>query len=323
MNTQINWPKSIIAVSLMLIVLGGSLSGCDQQPKSMFEQQADSESAPKTTQIITDDSLLVTPGTTADSAVDEGSSLPAIVNVKANKLQAIANQPNCDSSEKVCQYFELNVLEFTPEQPWLTSIMWKTIAQVIAPETPLASQDQTAKNTILMLLKQVEYGDQVVSTLPLYERIDTELILHPIGTKDIHSDTVVTGYLLVRSTIELGSTHQYLNYVMLDMQKKLQLTIEDILLPQVNIDSLLISIQNAKQNWLASKGFTKDKLKSDRHNLSSPLSQQWYLDEQGLHIVYQSGELVDTYTDAVDLVVPYKLLVDIIVPSYIVQNNHS
>jgi len=35
---------------------------------------------------------------------------------------------------------------------------------------------------------------------------------------------------------------------MLDMQKKLQLTIEDILLPKVSTDELLLTFQTAKNN---------------------------------------------------------------------------
>ena len=325
MSAPVNGSKSkaaLLALSLLMIAMGGLLS-CEQQPKSMFEQQAESKSA-KELSIDKEDKVLVAPVDTAASANNNSSnSANSNVNnsiIKINKQQAIARQPNCDASKKSCQYFELNVLEFIPEQPWLTSIMWKTIAQVLVPEAPLASQDQTAKNKILMLLKQVEYADDQTNTLPMYGRIDTELVLHPIHTNSDTDDqsvpsTTATGYLLVRSTEARGSSIQHLNYVMLDIEKKLQLTIEDILVAKNSKDQLLASLQKAREDWLVSKRMVETTV--DKKPLQ--LSSQWYLDEQGLHMVYLSGELIKAQTHTVDLIVPYRLLTGLIKPHYVVQ----
>ncbi len=316
MNAKLNQSKSTVNALLFsaIVLATSSLLGCNQQPKSMFEKQAETDAANElTTAAISDDKAVIkAPATTTNKAA----------NIRINKQQAIARQPNCDINKKICQYFELNVLAFSPEQPWLNSIMWKTIAQVLTPEAPLASQDQTAKDTILMSLKQIEYGEQVVDTLPMYERIDTELVLHPVRTTDQDSgansagETIATGYLLVRSTEERGSSHQYLDYVMLDIQKKLQLTIKDILLPKVSIDDLLSVFASPQQDWLISQGVDKKQL----NEWPLQLSEQWYLDVQGLHMVYQSRELLDADTDAVDLIVPYAQLKGLIKPYYIVES---
>lgn len=322
MNAPPNGSKSkaaLLALSVLIIAMSGLLS-CEQPPKSMFEQQAESKSAEELS-IDEDDKVLVAPVDTAASANNNVNSNANSSVIKINKQQAIARQPNCDASKKSCQYFELNVLKFIPEQPWLTSIMWKTIAQVLVPEAPLASQDQAAKNKILMLLKQVEYADNETNTLPMYGRIDTELVLHPITNSDTNKQgaptTMATGYLLVRSTEERGSSTQHLNYVMLDVEKKLQLTIEDILVAKDSKDQLLISLQKARKNWLVSKGMVETDV--DKRPLQ--LSSQWYLDEQGLHMFYHSGELIKAQTHTVDLIVPYRLLTGLIKPSYVVKKS--
>lgn len=323
MNAPPNGSKSkaaLLALSVLIIAMGGLLS-CEQPPKSMFEQQAESKSS-KELPIDKEDKVLVAPVDTSASANNNVNSNANSSVIKINKQQAIARQPNCDASKKSCQYFELNVLEFIPEQPWLTSIMWKTIAQVLVPEAPLASQDQIAKNKILMLLKQVEYADNQTNTLPMYGRIDTELVLHPIYTKSDTDDqsapaTVATGYLLVSSTEERGSSTQHLNYVMLDVEKKLQLTIEDILVTKDSKDQLLTSLQKARKDWLVSKGMVE----TDGDKRLLQLSSQWYLDEQGLHMVYRSGELIKAQTHTVDLIVPYRLLTGLIKPSYVVKKS--
>ncbi len=323
-NAKRNQSKNITSLWLSVVFLFSitSLIGCDQQPKSMFEQQADNKAADKIVIASDDQSVLIKPDLSKDRISGETNKMAAI---QVNKQQAIAHQRNCDPNKKPCQYFELNVLGFVPEQPWLSSIMWKTIAQILAPSTPLASQDQAAKNTILMLLKQIEYSEQAVNTSSLYQRIDTELVLNRVGTSNADaaieasskSEPMVTGYLLVRSTVKRGSSPHHLDYVMLDIQKKLQLTIEDILLPTVSTDSLLLAFQGAKEDWLISQGVAKDSV----DDWSLPLSQQWYLDEQGLHLVYQSTELLEVDTEAADLLVPYSQLTALIKPAYIVQKH--
>lgn len=322
-----NWLTLRQAVSALLlgissIIMSGSLSGCQPQPNSMFEQQAEADAA-NTLDLsdATDGEVAVV----APVAIQPAADINTDMAIRTIKRQAIAKQPNCDAAMRDCQYFELNVLGFQPEQPWLTSMMWQTIARVMAPETPLASQDETAKKTVLMLFNQIEYSEQVVTTLPMYQRIDTELVLNTPSQSDNQSalaqqstaanERAETGYLVVRATQHHGQSHrQYVSYVMLDIQKKLQLNVRDILLPHVTTDILLDTFQNAKKDWLTLQGIEQ----KYHEDWPLQLSRQWYLDAQGLHMVYQSGELLDVETDAVDLMVPYSLLQGLIKPRYIV-----
>ena len=327
MNTKSNDSvhKSSTLFVGVIIMMSISLLSCRQQPQSMFEQQAEAN-ATENIEAITPIELNNRAG--IDSPVTTTSNNTQALPMQINKQQAIARQPNCNSTKTQCQYLELNILQFVPEQPWLNSIMWQTIARVLAPGTPLASQDQTAKDTVAMLFNQVEYSQVVDTTLPLYQRIDTELIMNPVVTvnKDKNTsmtstelDSVVSGYLLVRSSKhkDLNRQRQYLDYVMLDMQKKLQLTIKDILLPSVSDNDLLQAFQGVKTEWL----LEQDIEPQDIENWSLPMAKEWYLDERGLHMVYQSRELLDTKADVVDLAVPYTALQGLIKPYYIVQSS--
>lgn len=312
MNTQ-RYPScsrlSFVLMPVVVVFCSGYLLGCKPQPKSLFEQQAETVSANEIQASdieISDERALVTDAKLITS--ENASTAP----IQIIKQKAVARQPNCDSNLKSCQYFELNILDFSPKQPWLTSIMWQTIVRVIAPEVPLVSQDETAKKAVLMLLNQIEYGDTVARSLPMYQRIETEVVFNPIDPDATQS--TATGYLAVRSSQQRSSDRQHLNYVMLDMQKKLQLTIEDVLLPEVEVSELLMRFQNAKKEWLILQGVEAQYLE----DWPLHISKEWYLSEQGLHMVYQSGELLKSNTDAVDLIVPYLLLEDLIKPNYIV-----
>jgi len=312
---------SPLILSMLLVISSSGLLSCEQQPQSMFERQANTDSA---IDIVDNDDTnnddnpnpavavvaSVTPVTPSDSKNSNSAT-----RIQANKQQAVARQPNCRSLQARCQYFELNILEFSPAQPWLTSIMWQTIARALAPETPLAGQDEIAKRTVSILFSQIEYGTKAVESLPMYQRIDTELVLNPaVGDPSI--DSPDTAYLTVRANQHRSdSRQQQVTYVMLDMQKKLQLTIEDILLPEVSTNELLLTFQTAKKEWLA----LQDVEQQYHEDWPLHLSRQWYLDQQGLHMVYQSGELLTAKTGAVDLMVPYALLQELIKPRYIVQ----
>ncbi|WP_352339033.1 hypothetical protein [Psychrobacter sp. 16-MNA-CIBAN-0192] len=279
-----------------------------------------------------------TPPHTEVPVIIESMSAPnyiepaSIAAINIANQQTIAQQPHCDAVQSHCQYFELNVLIFTPEQPWLTTIMWQTIARVIAPETPLASQGEAAKKTVLKLFKQVEYAEQVVDTLPLYQRIDSTLVLN-----SAHNSSVATGYLRIRATQQRDSqltdsvrqnskNQEQLSYVMLDMQKKLRLTISDILLPNITTAQLMQVFKPAKQSWVKAKGNQPNNqyLAGAEQNYMTdweiPLARQWYLDNKGLHMVYQSGELLAMQTEVVDMVVPYSALYGLIQPHYIVAD---
>lgn len=323
-------PYIAFLLGLTAIVTSSILLGCAPQPKSLFEQQAEAQAASE----IGADTKIGKP-TSSDSIIvvpNETNSKQAIA-IDISKQQAIARQPNCDPQQASCQYLELNVLAFTPTQPWLENIMWQTVARVLSPDTPFTSQQQVAKDSILTLLKQIEFNTGGVTSQPSYQRIDTELTLNEsIDTtnhtsksnntdddKNNNSSQVVSGYLLVESTQHRGSSHKQwqLNYIMLDMQKKIQLTISDILLPKVDTDKLLLAFQPVKKQWLAEQGIEPQYLEE----WPLPLSKQWYLDQHGLHMVYQSGELLNDKLNAVDLVVPYSQLQGIVKPSYRVRSS--
>lgn len=305
---------SRVILSMLLFMSSSILLSCEQQPQSMFEQQASIKSAHD-----------IESNTTANSSthIKLATVAPAI---QANKQQAIARQPNCDPLQSRCQYFELNILQFSPEQPWLTSIMWQTIARVLAPETPLASQDEVAKKTVAMLFNRIEYSEQVVKSLPMYQRIDTDLVLNLPSEAALSSGSSkaldpeselgssTTGYLVVRSKQTRNDSQQQLTYVMFDMQKNLQLTIEDILIPEVSTNDLLLAFQPAKIDWLTLQGIEQ------KYHEEWPLqlSRQWYLDHKGLHMIYQAGELLTTKIESVDLLIPNASLQGLIKPAYIV-----
>ncbi|SNT70489.1 hypothetical protein [Psychrobacter sp. LV10R520-6] len=49
-----------------------------------------------------------------------------------NTQHAIARQSNFNFLQTRCQYFESKFLESSPAQPWLTNIIWQTIARALA-----------------------------------------------------------------------------------------------------------------------------------------------------------------------------------------------
>ncbi len=322
MNTKYNaitTSKTSLLMGIVTVICVNSLLGCEHQPKSPFEQQAEAESS---------NSIRIDETSDADQRADIAPKIipESMANASINiaRQQAIARQSDCDPKQNTCQYLELNTLAFTPEQPWLSSIMWQTIARTLSPVAPLTSQDQTAKNTVLKLFKQIEYNHKIVRSLPLYLRIDTEIVLNPVINSSVVNNNVTleplstnisTGYLIIRSSQQRSTTQPQLNYVMLDIQKKLQLRVEDILLPQVTLDNLLQALQAPKRKWLTTQGVEQQYLK----DWPLALSEQWYLDQQGLHMIYKSEDLSNTKAGTVDLLVPNTVLQGLIKPEYIVK----
>ena len=303
-------------------MIASTLLGCTPQPKSMFEQQAEERAANEigTNNTIEkgDDSEIVM-NTSFDNKNQQSLS------IDISKNQAIARQSECNPQQTTCQYLELNTLVFTPAQPWLATIMWQTVARVLSPDTPFTSQKQVAKDSVSALLKQIEFSSEGVSSQPLYQRLDTQLILneHAAEVKDKTVRNVITGYILVESTQHRNEPHSdshqqwHLDYVVLDMQKKLQLTFNDILLPEISVNALLPAFQAAKNEWLNSQAAELPYLA--KWPLS--LSKQWYIDQHGLHMVYQLGEFPNTELNVLDLVVPFDQLQGIIKPDYIVSSS--
>lgn len=317
-HNAITTGRHSLFMGILAVICVGSLLGCEQ-PKSPFERQAEAESS-NNIQIDkrsdTDKQAVVIKETTPHPIINTSISI--------DQQQAIARQADCDPKQDTCQYIELNTLSFTPEQPWLSSIMWQTIARILSPVAPLTSQDQTAKNTVLKLFKQIEYNHKIVRSLPLYLRIDTELVLNPVINSPIVDNNVTleplstnisTGYLIIRSSQQRSTTQPQLNYVMLDIQKKLQLRVEDILLPQVTTDNLLQALQAPKREWLIMQGVEQQYLE----DWPLTLSNQWYLDQRGLHMIYKSEDLSNTKAGTVDLLLPDIVLQGLIKPEYIVK----
>jgi len=319
---------------IMLVLASQVLLGCAPQPESMFEQQAEEEAANEIGAHSTIQNYeLSKPSTSsAANALDKTGHKQALP-INISKQQTIARQPNCNGQQTRCQYLEINTLAFTPPQPWLANIMWQTVARTLSPDTPFISQQQVARDSVSALLKQIEFRSEGVSSQPKYQRIDTDLILNQGlsadsvaasngSNMDSHmNNEVMTGYLLVESTQQRSEDHQqgHRDYVMLDMQKKLQLTVEDVLLADADTQKLLSTFNTIKKQWLAEQGVEQQYLEE----WPLPLSEQWYIDQQGLHLVYQSGELLNTQLQPVDFVVPFTQLQGIVKPSYMVRLSTS
>ena len=319
---------------IMLVLASQVLLGCAPQPESMFEQKAEEEAANEIGAHSTIQNYeLSKPSTSsAANALDKTGHKQALP-INISKQQTIARQPNCNAQQTSCQYLEINTLAFTPPQPWLANIMWQTVARTLSPDTPFISQQQVARDSVSALLKQIEFRSEGVSSQPKYQRIDTDLILNQGlsadsvaasngSNMDSHmNNEVMTGYLLVESTQQRSEDHQqgHRDYVMLDMQKKLQLTVEDVLLADADTQKLLSTFNTIKKQWLAEQGVEQQYLEE----WPLPLSEQWYIDQQGLHLVYQSGELLNTQLQPVDFVVPFTQLQGIVKPNYMVRLSTS
>lgn len=319
---------------IMLVLASQVLLGCAPQPESMFEQKAEEEAANEIGAHSTIQNYeLSKPSTSsAANALDKTGHKQALP-INISKQQTIARQPNCNAQQTSCQYLEINTLAFTPPQPWLANIMWQTVARTLSPDTPFTSQQQVARDSVSALLKQIEFRSEGVSSQPKYQRIDTDLVLNQGlsadsvaasngSNMDSHmNNEVMTGYLLVESTQQRSEDHQqgHRDYVMLDMQKKLQLTVEDVLLADADTQKLLSTFNTIKKQWLAEQGVEQQYLEE----WPLPLSEQWYIDQQGLHLVYQSGELLNTQLQPVDFVVPFTQLQGIVKPSYMVRLSTS
>lgn len=306
------------ASAFVACVMSGMLllAGCGQQPKSMFEQQAEAKaaneqaatSAAQSDASLTNDQSLqpvaeLEPIPIIDSDTSDCGFVASRFDVTVH--QVIAQQPNCKLPKDQCQSFELNTLAFNPEQPWLSNIMWQAIAQVLSPQTPLSGQEQTVKNTILMQFNQVEYDDQKAEHLPLYQRIDTEFA---------RTDTLTghhIGRMKVLSTQRQDTQNaqkQYIRYVMVDLDNQLQLNLQDVLRADVSEQTLAARFEVVAKQWLKEQGMDTN------HDVQLPffLSKQWYLDKQGLHMVYQPGELVGENSNAIDLLLPYAQMDDLL-----------
>jgi len=317
-----------MSMATAVVLASTILLGCAPQPESMFEKQAEEEAANEIGVHSTIENHKSSQSSTASTAnsLDKTSHKQASP-INISKQQTIARQPDCDAQQTSCQYLELNILTFTPPQPWLANIMWQTVARTLSPDTPFTSQQQVARDSVSALLKQIEFRSEGVSSQPNYQRIDTDLILNQSLNTDSAvansntDDAVMTGYLLVESTQQRSEDHQQgrRDYVMLDMQKKLQLTVEDILLPAADTQKLLSAFKAVKKQWLTKQGVEQQ----DLEQWPLPLSEQWYIDQQGLHLVYQSGELLNTQLQEVDFVVPFTQLQDIVKPSYMVTLSTS
>lgn len=283
-----------------------SLASCSPAPQSVAEQQVDTITSPKQDHA----EPLIIKAKSAENFDDDNDYIPA-PNVTAKPEQAIARQPNCDPEAAVCQYFELNTLSFEPEQRWLTHIMWQSIARILDPKTPLVSEDESAKKLVSKLFNQIAYGETAQVTQPMYQRVDTDFVNISSGSPD----KAALSYLKISlNKHREDNPPQALSYIMLEMQKQLQLKLTDILLPTANLDDVMRAVKPIKIKWLSEQGI-EAKLLED-WSIEPP--EQWYLNNDGLHLVYQPKEILETIETPADLIVPFNELQGIIKPRYVV-----
>ncbi len=305
MIAQRNPYKKLSGIALTTFFAASlSMVACSPAPQSVAEPQADSI---KSTEENNAKPLIIK-AQSAPNPTENDDYIPA-PNVTANPEQAIARQPNCDPDTTVCQYFELNTLSFDPEPRWLTHIMWQSIARILDSKTPLVSEDESAKKMVTKLFNQIAYGEQPQTTQPMYQRVDTEFVTITQGSPNV----AALSYL----KISLNKHHQNqppqaLSYVMLEMQKQLQLNLTDILLPTAALTEVMNAAEPAKIKWLSEQGIEAKLLEG--WSIAPP--EQWYLDGDGLHLVYQPTALVETIAAPADLVIPFQALQGIIKPRY-------
>ncbi len=368
-----SWWQGSFGVSLLGIVMLGGLSGCDKAPQEPRELQEDlvTETSSRSIPTIQSDELpklaelsKLQKGST--SSVDQELYTSLVLedafispHLQANLYQTIAQTPNCqfeineDSAMSLaqtantlgsqqCRYLELNTLLFSPSQPWLENIMWKTIAQHIAPETSLSGEKDIAKTFVRMLLRQVKGQHKGTVDLPVYQFIQTNFYLNKNQT----------GYFNIASVqqrFNYSPRLDYVYYAMVDMANNKQLSLKDILKEQYVIEDLLSVLQKATKKFDAQPALT------DKIPLPIDFPAQWYLDGDGLHLLYQPGEIVDMdmpalktdtvaenlterkassepdrQNEIVELYVPYTLIQPLLKPRYVINttkqdsnNNHD
>lgn len=311
------------------ILISAGLTGCSPSPKSMFEQQAEEQTKDQSKEQKKEQKKEQNEEPAFDNqdpmqALDKeplsdiaNQSVSPLSAVTIYRRQAIARQPNCDDAAADCQYLELNTLSFDPDLPWLTHILWPNLARLLDPTMPLVAEEDSAKKAILKLFNQIAYGDQVVATRPLFQRLDTDLVINPTSKQGVS-----TGYLkLGLSQQRSGRLHEKERLIMLDLTKELQLNLKDVLEPNIDQSELLAKFVPAKLNWLSDHGI-------DAKGLAAwPVdTDQWYLDENGLHLLFSAEDLsaitltsISTAQSA-DLTVPFSNLNGIIKPEFIISS---
>ncbi|WP_230655945.1 hypothetical protein [Psychrobacter sp. I-STPA10] len=215
-----------------------------------------------------------------------------------------------------CIKFELNTLDFSPSQPWLSNIMWQTIAYQAVPDKTLSSEGGSAKIAVRMMLRQIKGLQTSAINLPIYQYINTEFAINKNDTGYLKIDSV-------QQRFEHSPRLNYIYYKMVDMSQQRQLTLSDILDKNYNKEALLALLQRipkASQSGL-----------EPVYHLPVDLPAQWYMDDLGLHLLYQPGEMIEQtldiyHTDKVldnnnlneiiELVVPYEVINNMLKPQY-------
>lgn len=307
MKAQRNYYKKLSTIALASFVAIVT-SACSPAPQSVAEQQVDTI---KSTNKDNAEPLIIK-AESAKSSDKNDDYIPA-PNVTAKPQQAIARQPNCDPETTVCQYFELTTLSFEPEQRWLTHILWQSIARILDPKTPLVSEDESAKKMVTKLFNQIAYGEAPQATQPMYQRVDTAFVKISSGSPD----KAALSYLKISlNKHREDNPPQALSYIMLEMQKQLQLNLTDILLPTADLDDVMRAAEPAKIKWLSDQGIEAKFLED--WSIEPP--EQWYLNNDGLHLVYQPKEILETIEAPADLIVPFNELQGMIKPRYVVAS---
>lgn len=300
---------SIISRLLVAATSIGVISGCDINRESDEYSDASAPSVMKIAEMSQNNIDIIKSDSKFDTLQDRNSTesiqnqLISAKSIKSSLQQIKVQSPDCIlssdskttlSSETVvpvvsslqnqhntlptCIKFELNTLDFSPEQPWLSDIMWQTIAHQIVLDKSLSNEGGTAKVAVRMMLRQIRGIKSSAINLPSYQYINTQFT----------ANDNQTGYLTVSSLqqrFEHSPILKYTYYQMVDVNTQKQLTLNNILSKKYSKEALLMLLQQSPK-ITASGAEVVDYIPID-------LPVQWYLDDIGLHLLYQPGEMIE------------------------------
>ena len=230
-------------------------------------------------------------------------------------LAPVTSEKNQHGALSPCIEFELNTLDFSPSQPWLTDIMWQTIAHQAVPDKTMSTESGAAKIAVRMMLRQIRGLQTSAINLPIYQYINTEFAINKNQTGYLKIDSVQQRY-------EHSPKLNYTYYKMVDLSQQKQLALSDVLQPGHTQEELLMLLQQIPKA-------SQSRLVPIDH-LPIDLPAQWYMDDLGLHLLYQPGEIIQQTFDErthkaldtnnldeiIELVVPYAVINSMLKPQY-------
>lgn len=285
----------------------------DNSINPVLQTTIDAETA--NDQLIAADSLQTTAQQIKVQSPSCASQIQTSTPLTSETVAPVISASTKPSPVSACVEFELNSLDFSPVQPWLSDIMWQTIAHQVVPDKTLSNEGGTAKIAVRMVLRQIRGLQSPALNLPIYQYINTEFN----GNKN------QTGYLKIDSIqqrYEHSPKLKYSYYKMVDIADKKQLSFNDILNPKYNKETLLMLLQQMPKASQSESELI--------YHLPIDLPAQWYMDDAGLHLLYQPGEMIEEALDIqatrtennnnlnriIEMVVPYEIINIILKPQY-------